>query len=67
MQPSSSLRIECWEGTVLDFNAYSELSSSDIFDVGLIPKDAKMNTYCATVEEPALQMCQSYVDKTVLR
>lgn len=67
MQQSTALRLECFEGTVLDFNAYSELSSSDIFDVGLIPKDAKMNTYCATVEEPTLQRCQSYVDKTVLR
>ena len=51
MHEGTSLRLECPPGTLLDFAAVSSYPAGKLFDVGLIPADSKINTYCATTDD----------------
>ena len=46
MTIASSLRLECADGNVIDVDAIAAKTGDLVFDVGIIPTDAHMTTYC---------------------
>ena len=63
MNDATALRLECPLDTALDFDAIASKSGELLFDMGVLPRDSAINTYCATIEDSNMMKCQKYVDK----
>lgn len=60
-----AIPIKCTSG-VLSLDAVSEKTGKKIFDVGIIPKSAKMTTYCTAESFSDPANCSDYLDKTAI-
>jgi hypothetical protein len=63
---ASAITIDCPAGTVIDLNAKAANTDSAIFDTGIIPSTAEVNTYCQSSAFTDAANCSSYMKKDAL-
>jgi len=58
----TALSIDCPAGTVIDLTAKAENTGAAIFDYGIIPSTADVNTYCMSSAFEDADNCSSYMN-----
>jgi len=63
----SAFSIDCPAGTVIDITAKAENTGKAIYEVGIIPSTADVNTYCSNTAFTDTNDCSSKVDTSKFR
>jgi hypothetical protein len=57
----SAFSIECPAGTVIDISATAENTGNPIYDIGIIPSTAEVNTYCMNSAFTDANSCSGFI------
>mmetsp|Transcript_10851 Transcript_10851/g.14604 ORF Transcript_10851/g.14604 Transcript_10851/m.14604 type:complete len:316 (+) Transcript_10851:248-1195(+) len=55
--------MQCGTNSLIDLDAFASNTNTVLFDIGIIPQEAPVNTYCSNVDDEYLKKCESFVNK----